>query len=341
MSTRDRRPCRALRRPGSTRSTIRVPIDAHLVGAEVGELAIVLLRPRPEDGERARATIRLRSARIVPGLPTPIDDARHPAPEAATSEFVCRASPPRDVVAPVTCRRRLEREKHCATEPVQQDRRQRQRRDQADHQAQAAIAGVSVLDLGEAGKPEHPQADHDRPLLATRAPPTWLIASRRASTAGSGPRASSSRYARDQEEVKVISPGRAEEDDDHEDIRDVDELEVQEPGQLGQPGDRPSAKSRPTSAAIVTSGIQGEQGGPSVDDQQDHDHQGDRRGGRVVDAVESRRGVHRRGRRHGRAGDPCSASPSGALGRKASTSLTIRSTASRDLLGQVGPSAQA
>ena len=112
----------------------------------------------------------------------------------------------------------------------------------------SAIAGPVYLILAKLEKKSIPSPTITVPAEATRAPPTWSIASRRASDRDR-PRRSSSRVPRDQEQA-VVRP-RPEEDDHDEDLRDVDDLEAEPGTVVNRAIDRSETI---TDSAIVTSG---------------------------------------------------------------------------------------
>ena len=136
--------------------------------------------------------------------------------------------------------RRLEREEHRTAEPVEQDRRQGERGDEADREAQRD-RGPRVLDLGEAGEPEHTQTDDHRPRARDERPADLL--DRLVERLRPRPAPDQLLAIAGDQEQAVIGP-RAEEHHDHEDVRDVDDLEVQQ-RQPRQPGNCLQRRPRP------------------------------------------------------------------------------------------------
>ena len=144
-------------------------------------------------------------------------------------------------VGPLLVVRLAERPEDRPAEPVQQHRGQRQRGRAGAIARLRAIAGPVYWILAKLENQSIPRPTITVPALATRAPPTCTIASRSASVRDPAP-GQLLAVAGDQEQA-VVGP-RAEEDDDHEDVGDVDHLEVS-PGTLSA-ARSPSARPRPT-----------------------------------------------------------------------------------------------
>ena len=210
------------------------PIDAGPVGVEVGELVVVRLGPGPDhrQGEQRHQADRQDRHRV------PDDQVGDAHPEARAS---AHRQAPFALAGAAGRTHAAERPEDRAAEQGQQRRRQRQRGGQRDGQAQRDRR-PGVLDLGEAGEEEHPQPDDHRPGRGDQR--TADLADRLAQ--GVGPRPAAAQLLgipRDQEQA-VVGP-RPEEDDDHEDLRDVDHLEPQA-GHRRQAARSPRTRSAPT-----------------------------------------------------------------------------------------------
>ena len=200
--------------------------------------------------------------------------------------------------APLLVVRRPEGPEDRPPQPVQEHRRQRQGREQADAQAQRDRR-PGVLDLGEGGEIQHPEPDDDRPRAGQQRPADLPDRFRQRLVAGPSVRQFLA-IAGDQEEA-VVRP-RPEEDHDHEDPREVDDLEVQprNPRQQGEAEQRHHHRQ-----CDRQQGDQRQQG-RSVDDQEQDDDQADRGDGRGLHArvrrlvrvvPDHRRSAHRQDRR--------------------------------------------